>query len=80
MQGNIISGLMNYEHDFPLFQKEVPRLRLTEPNKFVAFKDGKMVAANSSIDEVKKELNLQGIEPSGAVIEFVSEKELKVIV
>lgn len=80
MEKSITSELMRYERDFLSFQKELPKLRENEPDKFVAFKEGKAISTGSSVEEVKKDLNSKGIEPSGTVIEFVSRKEIKVIV
>ena len=80
MQQSVISGLMQYEKDFLMFQKELHLLRQCEPDKFVAFKNGAIVSTGFSIDEVKKDLDSKGIEPSETVIEFVSRKEIKVIV
>ena len=80
MEGNIVSGLMRYEQDFLLFKKELPKLRGLNPNRFIAFKDGRVISTGLSVNEITEDLNSKGIEPSGTVIEFVSEKEIKVIV
>lgn len=80
MEENIIFGLEHYEKDFLLFQKELPKLRKNEPDRFVAFKEGRAISTGMTVEEVKKDLESKGIEPSGTVIEFVSKEEIKVIV
>jgi len=78
---NIISlSLVRYEQDFLSFQRELPKLRETKPNQFVAFKDNCLVSSGPTVEDIKEELTSRGIDPSGTVIEFVSEKEIKVIV
>jgi len=80
MEEKVVLSLVNYEKDFIAFQKQLPRLRVTNPNEFVAFKEGKLVSAGNSIELIKERLNSNGIEPSGTVIEFVSKDEIRVIV
>lgn len=77
---NISASLIRYEKDFVSFQKELPNLRKTKPNQFVAFKEGNIVCSGNSVEEVKEELISKGIEPSGTVIEFVSKEEIRMIV
>lgn len=73
-------SLENYEKDFISFQTNLDNLRKINPNQFIAFKNGKVISASTSIEEVRKDLTSKGIEPSGTVIEFVSKDEIKVIV
>lgn len=72
--------LRDYEKDFLLFQKNLPELKMREPNKFVAFKNGSLVTSGLSVEEVSKKLIIKGIEPSGTVIEFVPKEEIRMIV
>lgn len=80
MQNETESSLIKYEEDYIAFQKQIPRLRETEPNRFIAFRDGKVIATGLSVSEVSKELVSKGIEPSGTVIEFVAKEELHMII
>lgn len=80
MENQISLKLDNYERDFLLFQLELPKLRKITPDQFIAFKDGNIISSNKSMDELLNELDSKDINPSETVIEFVSEKEIKVIV
>lgn len=80
MENNISLELYNYEKDFLSLQGILPELRNLNPNQFIAFKNGKVISAGNSVEEIKKNLQSQGIEPSGTVIEFISKNEIKVIV
>lgn len=80
MENSTLNGLIQYEKDFMSFQRKLPELRITEPDRFVAFKDGKVISTGLSVEEVSESLNSKGIEPSGVVIEFISKREIKVIV
>jgi len=80
MEKNINSSLLDYEKDFISFQQQLPKLRQTNPNQFIAFKDNKIIHSNDSIEKIKEELISQGIEPSGIIIEFVSKDEIRMIV
>ncbi len=79
MENKMVLDLENYEKDFICFQNVLPELRKTNPDQFVAFKNGKVISAGTSIEDVKKELTAQNIEASGAVIEFVSKDDIHVI-
>ncbi len=80
MENQISLKLDNYERDFLLFQLELSKLREIAPNKFIAFKEGRIISSANSMDELLSELDIQCINPSETVIEFVSRKEIKVIV
>ena len=80
MNENIALSLLNYEKDFISFQKQLPKLRETNPNEFIAFKDGKIISSGNSVEIVVEQLNSKGIEPSGTIIEFVSKDIIRVIV
>ena len=80
MESTTVDGLLQYEKDFIYFQKKLPELRRTEPDKFIAFKDGKVISSGLSVEEVIENLYSRGVEPSGTVIEFVSKDEIRMIV
>jgi len=73
-KGLVASDLENYEKNFLFFQTQINSLRKKYPNQFVAMHD-KEIIFGDSIKEVAEKLNKRGIEPSGTIIEFVSEKE-----
>ena len=73
-------SLENYERDFVSFQKEIPKLRETNPDQFIAFKEGKVISTGFNIEDVKKELISKNIEPSGTVIEFVPKEEMYLVI
>ncbi len=80
MDKNISSSLINFERDFLSFQKQLPQLRETNPNQFVAFKEGRVIFSDTSVDKIKTKLDSVGIDASGAVVEFVSKYEIRMIV
>ena len=80
MNENISLSLLNYEKDFLSFQRQLPKLRESNPNEFVAFKEGKIISSGNNVEAVVEELNSMGIEPSGTMIEFVSKNIIRVIV
>jgi len=80
MEENINSSLFDYEKDFISFQQQLSKLRQTNPNQFIAFKNNRVICSNASIEKVKEELISQDIEPSGIIIEFVSKDEIRMIV
>jgi len=67
--------LKSFESDFIFFQNKKEDLRENFLNKFIAIKNGEIIASGSSIEEVNKILECQNIEPSKTVIEFVPEEE-----
>ena len=80
MNEEIILSLSNYEKDFLSFQKQLPKLRETYPNQFIALREGKIISSGNSVEVVVEELNSKGIEPSGTMIEFVSKDIIRVII
>jgi len=80
MENQIVLGLADYEKDFLLFQANLPQLREIESDRFVAFKGGRVISSGLSVSEIRDDLSSQGVDPSVTVIEFVSKKEIKVIV
>ena len=80
MINELVSSLEDYEKDFLAFQEQIDSLRKSNPNEFIAFKEGQMISSSRYLEEVKKELTTQGIEPSGTVIEFVAKDEIQMIV
>jgi len=74
------SSLESYEKDFISLQNELPKLKETNPNQFVAFVKGEVISSGENIEEVKKDLISKNIEPSGTVIEFIPKKEIYMIV
>lgn len=76
---NLGLAINDYEQDFISFQNNLSKLQETNPNQFVAFKNGKILVSGTSMDEVNQNLIFQGIEPSGTVIEFVSTENAHVI-
>ena len=80
MNENIALSLLNYEKDFVSFQKQLPKLRETNPNEFIAIKDDKVISSGNSVETIVDQLNSKGIEPSGTIIEFVSKDIIRVIV
>ncbi|MBS3100348.1 hypothetical protein J4463_04010 [Candidatus Pacearchaeota archaeon] len=67
--------LKSFETDFIFFQDKKEYLRKDFLNKFVAIKEGEIVASGNSIEEVNKILEHKNIDPAKTVIEFVPEEE-----
>ncbi len=79
-ESDINSQLVIYEKDFLSFQERVSSLRQTNPNQFIAFAGGNVLATGHSVEEVKNKLDSKGIEPSRTVIEFVAKDEIRMII
>ena len=67
--------LKSFETDFIFFLNNKSNLRRDFLNKFVAIKEGEIIAFGNSIEEVSKLLESKNIDPSKTVIEFVPEEE-----
>ena len=78
-ENNVASKIDNYQKDFLFFQSKKEEFRKQFPNKFVVISGGAVLFSDGSIEVVKEKLNAQGIEASGAMIEFVPEKETMLV-
>lgn len=67
--------LESFEADSIFFQKQKADLRKKYLNKYIAIKEGVIIAYGNSIEEVNKILASKKIEPSKTAIEFVPEEE-----
>lgn len=67
--------LESFEADSIFFQKEIGDLRKKYLNKYVAIKEGEIIASGNTIEEVNKILESKKVEPSKTVIEFIPEEE-----
>ena len=80
MENPIFESLQSYEKEFMNFQSKLQEIRKSNPNKFIAFIEGQVFTSGTSVEEIKNNLESKGISSSGAVIEFVSKDEIKMIV
>ena len=80
MANQVLVSLESYEKDFMDFQKKIQNIRKSNPDQFIAFGQGKILASGESIERVRNELEKLNIDPQKTVIEFVSKNEIKMIV
>ena len=71
--------ITNYENDIKWFKSHADEIRKEFKNKFVAIKDSKILDSDADVDILIKKLNKKGTDPSFVLIEFMPEKEMKLI-
>lgn len=72
--------LTKLEKDDDWFHSNLAEIQKNYEKKFVAVKDGKIVASSQSIGELIKALKKKKINPALTLVEFVHEKGVSVII
>jgi len=80
MSNQILISLESYEKDFMDFQERLSEIRKSNPDQFIAFGKGKILASGESMEKIKENLEKLRIDPTKTVIEFVSKNEIRMIV
>ena len=72
--------LNNFEADNKWLNANYEKIQQEHPNEFVAVSRGIIVGSGKSVEKIVHEMNAKGIDASSALIEFVPEKGLKIII
>lgn len=68
----IVQMLVSGNNDLIWFESNLSRLLSDYSNKFVAFRDGTVLGADSNLDNLLQQLENKGIDVSNVFIKFVS--------
>lgn len=71
--------LESFEKDTLWLHKNLDKLRAKFENKFVAIKEGDVIASDNDIEKIIKKLQESNINPSFTVIEFIHKKGVQLI-
>lgn len=72
----ILAEMKRFEQDSDLLDKTIDNIRKNFKNKFIAFKDGKIVLDGFTMDELIEKSEKEKIDLGVCVIQFISEKEM----
>jgi hypothetical protein len=68
----VIQMLMSGQDDLNWFESSLDKLKLSYNNKFIAFKNKKVIESDPNLDNLINKLNKKGIDSSNLFIKFVS--------
>ena len=74
-----IQLIKDYENDIIWFKSHKSDIRTVYKNIFVAIKNKQIIDSDSVLNRLLEKLRNKGIDPSFALIEFISEKDVKLI-
>ncbi len=74
-----VQSIISYEKDIKWLNDHKEELRKDYKNKFVAIKGNKILDSGADVDDLIKKLKNKGIDPSFVLVEFITEKEMKLI-
>lgn len=66
--------LMETEKDQKFLKGNLEKLRKEHPDKFVAIKNGKVIAEGTDMNTVKSKLKKAGVDPAITTVEFIHKK------
>ncbi len=79
METKILGELKSFGEDSRWLRENKDDLRKEYKNQFVAVKDKDVIAADADLKKLVEKLRKDGIDTSSIVIEFISEKPIRVI-
>jgi len=72
----LLMEMKNFDRDSDLFNKSIKALRKDFKDKFVAFKDGKVIANGCTFDELRDVTEKKHIDLGSCVVQFILEKDV----
>ena len=75
-----LTSLVEYEREFKTFIKNLDKIKKKYKGKVVLVKNGKVLIAGNSIEEVVEKAREMKLDPAKEVIQFVPEKETTLII
>ncbi len=76
---NEIQLIKNFEMDSMWLKTHIDSIRSKFKNSFVAVKDKKVILSGKDLDALIEELKKNGVETDSVVIEYVPEKDIRII-
>ncbi len=80
MSTDVLSSLVTFEREFKTFVKNMDEIKKKYRGKVVLVKNGKVLIAGDSVEEVVERAREMNLDPAKEVIQFVPEEEITLII